>query len=379
MSVVALSLLGMSDSPNGKVLPPSRAKKDAVAEIVAMSILAMLIAFIVAAFPYGEGSVGRILRLAPTAGRAVMEHIGWAFGVYIPILLSFYAIVIGGQLSADLPSAFRGRRTLGIVAEAMTGALVPALVLIAVACAADTSHAGALLVIAPASAVTFFLALQLGEFIVFERALRLASAERSRDWAKQRLDTLRARSRKPLWLVVAVHALVGAVIGTATTLILAGSTRPIAFIFLVCGLVALGLGALSVFGVYHFCTARDRTSEVLAWIIPAVLYILVIVFALRLIAEVALPVGVGLLAVVIFSSVSTFWHRKRAPRYLVDWTLQGGAVGYAAKAVSSTYVRSVREVRELSPTAVTEESLTLRGKFTAALLLFRRALPIRTS
>ena len=98
--------------------------------------------------------------------------------------------------------------------------------------------------------------IQLGGFMVFERELRLASAERSRDWTKERLGTLHQRSRNPIWLVVAVQAVLGGLVGTRMTLILSRPTGATVVLFLLYGLIALVLAFASVYGVHTFRTAR---------------------------------------------------------------------------------------------------------------------------
>lgn len=363
--MVIHSLLNMSEALRLDDSSPSRPAKAAMTEIFAMSLAGMFIVFAVAVFPGNNDGVHRAMEIAPAMGAAVLQHIGWAFGVYIPILLGFYAIVIGGQLSRDLSSAFRTRRTLGFVAELMTGALVPALVLIIIASIADPSRAGALLLVVPSSAVMFFLAVQLGGFIVFERELRLAAAEGSRSWAKRRLETLRRRSRKPLWLVVVVHTLVGTIIGAGAELVLDRSTRSIGPLLATYGSVAFFLGLVGAFGVFTFRTARDRLSAVISWIIPAGLYVGVVLLALSSLDRFGVAAGVSLAVVVTFSAISTFVAPDRGPRAMVDWTIQGGARGYAANAVALTYVRNTREVRELKQAMTAEKPSASRERYAA--------------
>ena len=86
-----------------------------------------------------------------------------------------------------------------------------------------------------------------------------------------------------------------------------------------------------------------------------------------------------MLAVVAFSAASTFWPRKRTSQFLLNWTLQGAATGYAAKSVSSTYVRTMREIRELTQTPDTDEPPTLRDRVASALQAFRGAVPARAA
>ena len=354
-------------------LLPSRPVSAAVAEIVAMGFLGLFLTLVLGLFPFGNDGVDRAIRSALVAGAVVMQHIGWALGTYIPILLGFYAIVVGGQLTAEPATAARTRRTLGFTAELMTAALIPALALILATCIADPSRAGVLFVITPVAAVMFFLAVQLGGFIVFERELRLSRAKCSRDWARARLDILRDRSRKPLWLVAVVHTLVGGLIGTGTTLILTRTSGSIVILFLLLlyGLIALGLGFASMNGVHAYRTARDRMDRVLAWVIPSALYLVAFALAAELLATSNAVEGTSVLAVVAFSVASTVLPRTRASRFLVNWTILGAATAYAAKSVSKVYVRSMREVRELSQTPTAGEKPPLYDRIVTALHALR--------
>ena len=234
-----------------------------------VSLLGLFITFVLGSLPGGSEGPALAFERAPEAGKVVLQHIGWAFGAYIPILLGFYAIVVGGQLVADPATAARTRRMLGLVAEVMTGCLVPALALIVAACIAEPAQAGALFVVVPVSAVMFFLAIQLGGFVVFERAEQLATAERTRDWAKERLRTLRSRSRTPIWLVVLVHTLLGALIGLVTAWSLNRSPSSVIVLCILYGMTALGLAFAGANGVHSFHTAQGRVSRIMAWPLPA--------------------------------------------------------------------------------------------------------------
>lgn len=380
MSVAVPNVPGMTSGAlrDDDVLP-SRPAKEAVREILVVSAVGLFIVFVLAALPGGNEGVYRALGLAPLAGAVILEHIGWAFGVYIPILLGFYAIVIGGQLVADPATASRTRRTLGLVAETMTGALVPALVLILFACVVDPSQAGALFVIVPVAGVMFFLAIQLGGFIVFERALLLASAERSRDRAKERLETLRQRSRKPIWLVVVVSAVVGGLIGAVTTLAITRPTGSILALLGLYALISLCIGFASAHGMYAFRTAQDRMSKLMAWAFPSALYLAGVLLTVQLFVTSGPAGGTGVLVILVFSAASTLWPRKGASRFLLNWTIQGAATGYAAKTITSTYVTNVRKFRQLSQTPDADEPATLRERIGAALQGLRRDAPLRAA
>lgn len=359
-------------------LAPSRPAKETVTEIIAMSLLGVTASFVLASIPVGTNGADRVLSLAPAAGAVVLEHIGWAFGVYVPILLGFYVIVIGGQLVGDQSTAAKYRRTLGFVAEAMTAALIPALLLVVAACFADLSRLGALFVIVPVAAVMFFLTIELGSFIVFERDLRLAAAKRSQKWTKQRLSTVLQRSRRPLWLVLVVHTVVAGFLGLATTLILARPTgaMAVAKLFALYGLMGLGLAVASVHGIHTLHTARTRTEKVvIAWTLPVLLYLAGLLLTLEVSVSVGSPVGYSLILILLLLLTSTFWPRTRAPRFVLNWTLQGAATAYAAKKLTVAYLRTTKEIRELGETPGGGSQPSLRTRLMAALQAFQNTMP----
>jgi hypothetical protein len=356
---------------------PSRPAKEAFSEIVGMSAFATFLGFMLLAFP-GDNWVAQIISVAPVAGMQVLQHIGWGFGVYIPVMLGFYAIVVGGQLVVS-PRAAQIRRTLAFTAEAMASSLVPAVLLIVAACVRNPSAAGALFVVIPAAGVTFFLALQLGGFFVFEPALRLASAIRSRDWAAKHLVALRLRSRRPLWLVFGATTLVAGAMGvvvTMSTASMSGSLILLAGIYLTFG---AGLSIFNVHAVYTFHTARDRLSKVVAWLFPVSIALVVLSLAFGLILNGAAPGGAAVISIVAFCTLSALWPRRIPWKFGRDWSVQGAATAYAAKSVARTYARSVVAVRDLAPAPVSVEPMTIWGRLLAALQAFQRGSGARSS
>ncbi|WP_261393746.1 hypothetical protein [Microbacterium esteraromaticum] len=69
-----------NDASRDKDALPSRPAKEAASEILVMSCVGLLMVFFLAVLPGGDEGVARAIPLAPVAGAAVLEHIGWAFG-----------------------------------------------------------------------------------------------------------------------------------------------------------------------------------------------------------------------------------------------------------------------------------------------------------
>lgn len=341
-------------NPDDSEAPAPRRARESISEMAGMSVATICITIgLAVTFGGGEDLVPRAMVWTLTAGESVLDHIGWGFGVYIPTLLGFYAIVIGGQLVATPTAARRIRRVLGFVAEAMAAAFVPALLLVVIVCVGVPARAGALFVVAPVAGLMFFLAIQLGGFLVFERRQRLATAERSRDWAQQRLPGLAFRSRRPFWVVLLVHTLVASTVGVFVTV---AFTRPQPFwgLFVLYAIIAAGLVLASTHALVTLRTARDRSTGVFVWVLSGGLYVAVIAIAGELfVAHPSNFAGAaGVASVVLVTGASTFWPRRCAPRLLLNWTLQGASTAYAARSVARVYRNAVREIRELTPQQV---------------------------
>ena len=310
----------------------------------------------------------RTWEIASVAGNEVLQHIGWGFGVYIPVLLSFYAIVIGGQLVAS-STASATRRTLGAVAQMIAATLVPALLLIFAGCIHDPSEAGALVMIIPVTVVTFFLAVQLGGFIVFEDALKLSAAKRDQAWARSRLPALRARGRRALWLVLTVNATFGGVIAFALTDSLASLEGPYWLLLLVYVLFSFGLALVNAFGVQTLRAAQDRSSAAIAWLAPVSTNLLAVTVILNLFIFSSHVGSIALASALIFCMLSTLWPRRFMGRFLLNWTVQGAGTAYAARSLVRLYAKASREIEELS--TLSDSPPNLRERSLAAFRSFR--------
>lgn len=350
----------------------SRPTRESLAEIAALSLVWVVLASLIATLPGLDGSV--VWSLASAAGEAVLGHIGWAFGVFVPILLAFYAIVIGGQLAATVDAA-KTQRTLGMIAEAMVSSLVPALLLIAIACIAKPEIAGALFVIVPVLGATLFLAVQLGGFIVFERELVLAKAERTRATLRALSRTLRVRSRRPVWIVMIANVVVAAGSGAAIAAFVASAGRvdsttsfdPRFAITMYATLTAFHTSAC-LFAVWTVRTASDRLTRILGWLIGVAVSLLFFFVVIPTMTSRGFATGIGLMTALVVSTASTLWQRGNKRRVSLDWTIQGAGSRSAARSIAKSHARTVRLIHA-TRSAIKQPSL--RDRFAAAVGGFR--------
>ncbi len=340
-----------------------RPVRGAIAEIVAISLVVLLAMFAIGLLARPSASLSDLIVHAPSVGAIVVDHIGWALGVYVPVLLGFYAIVIGGQLVAPPTVAARIRRRLGFVAEAMVAALTPATALVIAACIGDPRRTGVLVAVLPVAALTVFLAVQLGGFIVFEPALRLAGQQRRRKWARTRLGSLRWRSRRPFWLVFAANAIVAGIVSAIVTLSFYsrqqwGAALSIAAAY---ALLSLTVGALGTLGSVLRDTATDRFSRALGWVAVIAAYAIPIV-TITSSATLKIPTTLGHAIIIVLSAVSTLMPCiANTPPFLLNWSLSGANTQLAARSTAKTYRASSRKVRELTP-ATPVKSLRARAR-----------------
>ncbi len=342
---------------------PSRPVKEALAEIAGVSLVCVFVAFaglglvvsVARGFPE-EDLLTQVTKAAPVAGGEVLDHIGWGFGVDITVMLSFYAIVIGGQLIGS-PAAAKNRRQLGFAAEVMAGMLVPALLLIIAACVEHPSKAGSLFVILPATAVTFFLAFQLSGFVVFEPAIRLANANRSLSWVKAQLSSLPTWSSRPLWLVLTVNTVVGSSLGMAASVGSHVAWEALVRGWLTCvGFMAV-LTITNTYAVFALYGESRRFAQVLVRTLPVCMGLTVLAMVGSLMLGGRLWNGLSLLVVATFSFLTAMRQPRILGRLGSDWSVHGVGVALAARAMWRTYRNSAREIRLLTVVAVPEASL----------------------
>ena len=327
--------------------PATRPARQAIAEIVAMSVLTIVLAT-VAVFAAGDGSAAQAMTLAATAGESVLAEIGWGLGVQVPTLLAFYAIVVGGQRFAGQAKAWQVRRSLGFVAEAMVAAFLPALLLVVVACLGDSGKVGALFVIGPVTIVMVFLAIQLGGFVVFETHLQMQAAKGSRDWAIERLKELAPRSRVSPALVMVLNAVAATGAGVLVFWAAAVPETPWALVAF-CPVVATGLVLINRGTLVVHMTRRDKITPVLNAIVNGAVYlaVIIIVIAFCLSGPALQPAGVGVTLSALVVVASTFCPSEDANPRMMEWTLKSAATTFAAASVEGTRRRAEDTIGEL--------------------------------
>jgi hypothetical protein len=325
-----------------------RQARESISEIANASVGLMWVVVAVALIPYDVASISRLLTWAVPAGEVALDHIGWGFGFVIPTMLGFYAIVSGGQLVGS-PLEPRTRRVLGTVAELLFVALMPALFLIIAACIYRPALAGALFVVVPAYLLMLFLSVLLGGFVVFELETRRAAALATSAWARGRIASLNDRSRKAPGLVLVANIAAGAVLGTATSLAVAGPTT----VVLIWAAVHLGMSTLlagSMFlAVLVTRTARDKSAMALSWLPLAFVSFTLIVFVILLWDEAAASGSIGLIVLAVFFVLTAFRLRSRRARVLLDWSIQGVATRAAVRSITRRLLKVQAEIAELKP------------------------------
>lgn len=341
---------------------PSRPVREPLREIVVFSLGWMFLVLWISSIENQTFNFDAFVRLAPVAGLAILQHIGWGFGVYVPVLLGFYVVVIGRQLAADKAKEHETRRELGLVATALAGALVPALFFVVVACIKDPMKAGALIVVVPASLLVFFLAIKLGSFGVVEEELRLKNAMSSREWAKGRLKALRVRSRKPLTAVLFVNALTGVIGGFAVVYFAVGISPEFAAIGILYLLAALGLAYVGMNWHYSLRTATGKSDKITGWLLAGMVYVAVVSVAIVALGSSIPQAGVGLFVLMAVLFLATLAPIREASPILVNWTLRGSAAREAASWIARKHRRNVLEIMELGPETGDNNRPTLRER-----------------
>ncbi|WP_344691884.1 hypothetical protein [Microbacterium esteraromaticum] len=316
-----------------------------------------------------SGDPASLWNVSVDAGAVVLDHLGWAFGVYVPTLLGFYVLVTGEQLGSG-DDAGRLRRLLGGVAELSFAALLPGVALVALYCLSDPRHIGALFVVLPATLMLGFLAVELGVFVVFDTHVQLADATRLRNEAATRLRRLKRRSRQPATLVV---------LGTVLTLTAVGAfvlsaTNEWAWIWQWQAYAITGFWALYASGG-GLLVALARTKSlvltrvlvvsgvVLAWAWPVGLALIQTGTAL-------LPIVPAAATVAALAAASAFWPTRRGSRRVIEWSLAGVGALVASRGAARQYRRSARRIVELKQILDIEERPSRSRRWASLRALF---------
>jgi len=292
-----------------------------------------------------------------SAGTTLEKHIGWYFGVLVSLLLSFYAVVGGGQL-LGVPHVQRSRRILGFVAELFAAATVPPFLILVCFAMLHADERALVVVLVPAEAAVAFLGAQLGGFVVFNRDERHQAAVANAATAKTALVGLRQRSRRSGWLIVAAHAV--AVGGTSWfAAVSVYPPKPLLLMWpLLVALVPLAAVITITFvgAAWFVRTATDRVSRILPWCVPyGVVLFLVIGAVSQPFSRVALAVDAALAVQLAALVLST--HGRSPRRWWQNWSIGGAARRLAARDVVRRYVQATREAHATRPDPATQRAL----------------------
>jgi hypothetical protein len=350
-------------SENGNDEPLVRPLRQALVEIAVFSgVLCLLTAAVAWQDPTVQslGWAG-VPAWVKSAGTALAGQIGWYYGVLIPLLLSFYAFVGGGQL-LGVPHVQRSRRNLGFAAELLTAATWPPFFVLLCFALLHADARALTFLIVPMQAAVLFLGAQLGGFIVFDRAERHRAALANADAARGSLARLRDRSRYAGWMTVAAHAVsVGGVSWLAAVAVY--PTKPIVMMWpllVALALLAGGIATLFVGGAWFSYAATDRVSRVLPWFVPygMVLFLLVGAVAQPL-SRTAGAVDTALTVQLAVTVLSTHLRSRRT--WWRDWSIGGAARRIAAGEVARRYALAMREARATRPDPPAGRSGSIEG------------------
>ncbi len=336
----------------------ARPARESLVEVASFAAPAFAVAFVSLWIAAGA-DLPSLRNVSIGAGKAVLGHLDWVFGVYVPTLLGFYVLVTGEQLGQG-SAAGRLRRLLGGVAELSFAALLPGLVLVLVYCLSDAANIGALFVVLPATFMLGFLTVELGAFVVFDISVQLDDASRTRDQSVERLQRLKRRSRQPVTLVVTVAVATMAVLGALAVGVRGGG------VWLAQWQTYVIIGTWAVFSVAVGMLATlarskpGRLDRVLA--VGGVVLVWVVLGGVASSQEASRlrPIIAGCATVACFATISTFWPIRWGPRFVVDWCLAGAGATVAARSAVRQYRRSSHRIAELRPMITSDEEVPER-------------------
>ena len=336
---------------------PQRSFKETAVETAVISaafvVIVALIVMMAAGAPY-NGVLA--LEVAASAGDLLFDELGWVMSIYITVLLGFYAVSIGGQIFGGQDSADATRRTMGFIAELMAAATVSFVGFILVYCWQHPSHWPVLVVLIPIVGILVFLALHLGTFLVPRLETQIAQAEKLRSQLEARLGSVRIRSTRNIYVVMAVNLMILAAAAFAVVIPISEMTWANVALL---GLTYLGLTlvllAADILALHSFFTFSDRLSRAITGVVMPVLTNLIVAMLIFL---PGMPVhfGVSVAFVVIGTAVTAFWPRRFSPRWFLDWSIKGAIANWANTSLEKQRGRAAARYDELSAERAEQEA-----------------------
>ena len=323
-------------------LPP-RSARETASEIGALILGILTIAAVIVTMCTVAFGGAPVLAWLVAAGEVLCAQLGWTLGLYVTVLVAFYAVSIGGQVIGGGAAVARARRRLGGIAELMAAATVPVVLLVALYCVFHPPVWAVFFVVLPVVGVVFFLAIQLGAFIVPDRETRVADAAAARAWARLRMAALSRRSRRQFWLVLLVNSVVIGMLSALFSVAVVPLVDSVELWALHSALALLLLG-MNAWALYSFRTRTDLFSAVVMFAAPAFLYGVLFVSGF-VVTTVLSP---GIVATAVTTLLTSFWPRSWGPRFVHNWTIQGSATALAARTVAKKYVAATREYLALT-------------------------------
>lgn len=309
--------------------------------IGALSLL--LIAFL----PSGQDPAV-LLRFAGEAGSVLIGHVDWAMNIYVTTLLGFYAVVIGGQILGGGSAVRDTRRVLGAVAELMAAAAIILLACVSVYCFNEPQHWAVMIVLLPCVGIVFFLAAQLGRFLVAEKAVRLKMAADTRDGAQAKLDALPRGSVRSVSSVLVMNALTFAAVATLVTY--SGLGVPGDFVE-AAGIAVVYLLVASMFAGWnlyarHAARMADRIGRFAFLSITVGLYASLGAVTIQTWST-AFQASLGFLFIGLATAVSTLSPTPALNWWVFDWSLGGGALRLTRRSLAKIRARAATEYEDL--------------------------------
>lgn len=327
-----------------------RSPRQTLREICGLGIALTVIVLALLPIPYGTAMMSRLWERAGDIGAVIAENIGWGFGVFVPVLLGFYVVIIGGELTGSTDAA-ETRRTLGYVAELMAASYVPVLLLMVVSAVNDPPSAGVFFIAIPATVLMFFLAVQLGVFFIADLDVRRDATQRTLNEARAQLRKLEPTGTRPAALVLGVNIVVGwAVPVIVTCFDLPASPRDSWIVFGIYGAISAVVNVVGLCAAVLVFVSRDAPGRVMPWAFGTLSYLFFSAIAIGLVvADPTLVIpSVSIFSTAALGTASVLLRRRRVHGWLSPWLVNTAARSLAARHVRRRRDRAARELSALN-------------------------------
>lgn len=302
-------------------------------------------------------------------GKGIGGNFDTGLTACIAVLLSFYAISYSAEIKAEVGDVKQIKANLGHIANLTLSVLFSAFVLYAANEIFSTEgNPGKLIVSTTIFAIVVFLAVQLGQFVVFRLDVLLMRAKTALEDIKKNKKAVEYRSEIASWKVLVTALLAPPMFGVTVARgfgydVTGFSFHGLLFSYIFLFALNLLVVAWCCFSKTLIAVSSDRLN-LFIYRFCSVIMIFVLFATIAVYALIAPPLLLGVIVLLFITLLSAYITPDMLPRAAFSWTISGVSRSWAYLLLQNKEKRAREEVERVEklirnfPSSPTSDSIT---------------------